>query len=234
MNKLKKSVLLLLILFLHFSDTPASVSIQQSMEIKEDGSGTLKLTYYTKSNNLSGVDQISTYTFNEAKAKELFFSPLTEIKDIHIYKSDKDSITYMIVQLNFKDLNKLSEVNGFKNITAGWTKAGDSINFVYEILKDSVLLKSKGAKDAKYDFSVVFPNKPLHASGKIDGSKVNYFATGNQLENDTYFRATLKAEGSEKSGKKCGLFSGEFPLIVFLGLLFKYKSRFKKRKDRTR
>ncbi|HCN37846.1 MAG TPA: hypothetical protein DIS94_09060, partial [Bacteroidetes bacterium] len=68
------------------------VNLTQKTVINFDGSGTMTLNYATKTNNLSIGDNVGGFYFSESKIRETYTSENSEIKNLKIENSEKDSL----------------------------------------------------------------------------------------------------------------------------------------------
>ena len=192
------------------------VNLDQKTVLKDDGSGTMKIKYWTKSSNVTG-DELAGFGFTEDKTKANYSSSGTEASDIKIEKNaTTDSMITVSLSLKFKDLNKLTDAKAFSKIKASWTKGKDGMDFKYTLLEDTANAKTFGMSDYKLTYEFEFPGEVIATNGKQDGKKVTWNKTVADLKDDVDFTATVKA------GKKCGLFGLELPIVFLLGMTFLY------------
>ena len=212
------SIYKVMFLFLIFASFVLSgcVDLEQKAKINADNSGTMKVHYWTKSSNLNMGSDLGTFGFTEDKARANYSSTNSEVTSVKVDKKENDSTTHVMVDLNFKDINKLTAAVAFKNIKVSYEKGKEGIDFKYTLLKDTV----NNSGDNKLNFEFEFPSEVVASNGKKDGNKVTWEKTISDLKNDVEMTATIK------SGKKCGLFGIELPIIVLFGLTFyTFKSR---------
>ncbi len=199
------------------------VNLDQKTTLNSDGSGTMKIKYWTKSKNVSG-DELAGFGFTEAKVKSNYTSSSTEPSDIKIEKNTTtDSLITVTLNVKFKDLNKISDAKAFSKIKASWEKGSDGMDFKYTLLQDTANAKSMGMSDYKLTYEFEFPGEVISTNGKKDGKKVTWDKTVADLKEDVNMTATIK------SGKKCGLFGLELPVTFLLGMTLMYGIR-KRRK----
>jgi hypothetical protein len=192
------------------------VNLDQKTTIGADGSGSMKVKYWTKSSNVSG-DELAGFGFTDAKVKSNYTSSSTEPSNIKIEKNTTtDSMITVTLDVKFKDLNKLSDAKAFSKVKSSWVKGKDGMDFKYTLLQDTSNAKQMGMSDYKLNYEFEFPGEVLATNGKKDGQKVTWSKTVADLKEDVDFTASVKA------GKKCGLFGLELPLVLLVGMTFVY------------
>ncbi len=219
MKMLFKSLLSVSILFLTAVFLSGCVNLEQKTKLNADGSGTMNIKYWTKSSNVSS-DELSGFGFTEAKVKSNYTSANTEPAEIKIEKNaSEDSLAVVTLTVKFKDLNKLSEASAFKKIKASWADGKEGKEFKYVLLQDTSSAKNMGMEEYKLNYEFEFPGEVLSTNGVKDGQKVKWEKTVADLKEDITMSATVK------SGKKCGLFGMELPIIFLLGMGMIYLRR---------
>lgn len=199
------------------------VNLDQKTTLNNDGSGSMKVKYWTKSSNVSG-DELAGFGFTDAKVKANYTSSSTEPSDIKIEKNTTtDSLITVTLDVKFKDLNKLSDAKAFAKIKSSWVKGKDGMDFKYTLLQDTSNAKQMGMSDYKLVYEFDFPGEVTATNGKKDGQKVTWNKTVADLKEDLDFTASVK------SGKKCGLFGLELPLVLLVGMTFVYGLRRRKK-----
>lgn len=204
---------ILFFLFLTLFDS--CINLEQITKIKEDGSGTIKLHYWTKSTNLSMGEEIGGFSFTQDKATKNFTSANTEVTNITIDNFDYDSSTHVQLNISFNDLNKISNAGGFTNIKALWVRNNDKIDFKYLIKKDTSAANSPDADKYNLEYKFEFPDEVISSDGTVKGNSVIWNKTVGDLKNDIEMNACIKAKS-----KICGIFGIELPVILFFGLTF--------------
>jgi hypothetical protein len=199
------------------------VNLDQKTTLNSDGSGSMKIKYWTKSSNVSG-DELAGFGFTDAKVKSNYTSSSTEPSNIKIEKNTTtDSLITVNLELKFKDLNKLSDAKAFSKIKSSWVKGKDGMDFKYTLLQDTSNAKQMGMSDYKLVYEFEFPGEVTATNGKKDGQKVTWNKTVADLKEDVDLTATVKA------GKKCGLFGLELPLVLLVGMTFVYGMKRRKK-----
>jgi len=199
------------------------VNLEQKTTLNNDGSGSMKIKYWTKSSNVSG-DELAGFGFTDEKVKSNYTSSSTETSNIKIEKNTTDdSLITVTLDVKFKDLNKLSDAKAFSKIKASWAKGKDGMDFKYTLLQDTSNAKQMGMSDYKLTYEFDFAGEVLSTNGKKDGQKVNWNKTVADLKEDVDLTATIK------SGKKCGLFGFELPIVILFGMTLMYGIRKRKK-----
>lgn len=199
------------------------VNLDQKTTLNSDGSGSMKIKYWTKSSNVSG-EELAGFGFTDAKVKANYTSSSTEPSNIKIEKNTtNDSLITVTLDLKFKDLNKLSDAKAFAKIKSSWQKGKDGMDFKYTLLQDTSNAKQMGMSDYKLVYEFEFPGEVTATNGKKDGKKVSWNKTVADLKEDIDMTATVK------EGKKCGLFGLELPIVILFGMTLMYGIRKRKK-----
>lgn len=209
------------------------VNVNQKATINKDGSGTIKLEYWTKMSNLTSSKELGGFSFNsEADIKKEFSSSNIEVNSAKMADELTDSTTHVNVDMKFKDLNSLNSAKGYEKVKASWKDVKDGIEFKYVIPQDTSNAKTMGASDYKLTYSFTFPDEIVSTNGRKDGNTVIWDKTLADLKEDLVFTATIKGETKDtgKSGKKCGLFGLELPIVFLAGMIWLSRRNKKNRK----
>lgn len=191
------------------------VNVDQKTKINQDGSGTIKLEYWTKMSNLSSGPELGEFAFEEDKAKANYTSSNSVVSSVSLEENLEDSTSHVKLEINIKDINQLNSAKGFEKVTTKWAEGDDGMTFKYVIAADTSNAKNMGASDTKLTYTFEFPDEVISTNGRKDGNKVVFEKTLADLAQDLEMTATVK---SDKKG--CGLFGLELPIIVFAGLAF--------------
>jgi len=211
---------LILLLALYIS---GCVNYDQKTTLKADGSGSMSIHYWTKMSNFSMGTTLGKFEFEEAKAKENYTSSNTTVKSIKVEdRPNEDSTKHVMVELDFKDINKLSDAKGFSEIKSTWKEVADGMELKYTLLKDSSAANNMGASDYKVTYSFDMPSEIVSTNGKKDGQKVSWDYKVSDLGKDIDLTCVVK----KPKGKLCGLF-GIILGSAVIGLAF-YKQKRKK------
>ena len=221
---MRKLLLPILFTFITALLITGCVNYDQKTELKSDGSGTMKIHYWASSSNISD-NELGGFGFNDEKARKNFTSTNTTVDNVKIEeKADTDTTksTHVYLDLKFKDINKLSEAKGFEKIKATYEKSEKGMEFKYTLLKDTA---NSGFGMEKYTltYEFNFPDEVLATNGNLDGKKVSWSKNLTDLKEDVLMSATIKG-----SGKKCGLFGIELPIVVLVGSVLVFGLKRKK------
>jgi len=147
------------------------VNQNQKITINADGSGYAVINYSTAVKNLSAGDEVGGFKFSESKIRETYSSENSEITNLKIDKNEKDSIVDVIIEINFKDFNKLSDAQGFSKSITEWKAENDIYRFKYFILKDSLNASVSGMNDFHFKYEFSFPGLVAETNGTKDGTE---------------------------------------------------------------
>ncbi len=205
------SMLLFILLAVFFA---GCLNLEQKTVLKQDGSGTMKIHYWSKISNLNISKDIGGFSFDESRARQNFSSPNTEIINSKLEENMNDSTSHMNVELKFKDINQLSSAAGFKTVRVSWKETGGGMEFSYTIPEDSSNSHNVYVKSSKLIYEVEFPAEVKETNGTKNGNKVVWNRTIADLKTDLVMTAIV-----EKEGRSCGLFGVEFPLLALAGII---------------
>ena len=199
------------------------VNYDQKTVLKDDGSGSMKVHYWSGMKNFSMGTTLGKFDFDEAKAKSKYTSSNTEVKTIKVEDNLNDSTKHVNIELTFKDINKLSSADGFSGVNAVWKEDGDDMKLTYTLLMDTSAAKQMGASDYKVTYEFEMPSDIVSTNGTKDAQKVKWNYTLADLGKDNDMTVVVK-----KGGKKlCGII-GIIPAVFIIGLAF-YTQRNKKK-----
>jgi len=207
---MKKQFLIFHISFLIFIS--GCINLEQTTKINDNGSGTIMLHYWTKNSNLTMGDELGGLSFTEDKVRQNYSSPNTTVISVYIENTDDDSTTHVKLNIQFQDLNRLSEAPGFSKIRPGWSKGNNMMEFSYVIEKDSVNVA--GMNDNILEYKFEFPDEVVSTNGIKDGNSVTWRKPLSDHKENIEMIATVRSKG-----KVCGIFGFDF-LIILSGLFF--------------
>jgi hypothetical protein len=192
------SLIILLALYLS-----GCVNYDQKTTLKADGSGSMSIHYWTKMSNLSMGTAIGKFDFDEQKAKDNYTSANTTVKSLKVEeKPTEDSTKHVMVELDFKDINKLPDAKGFSEVKPSWKEVADGMELKYTLLKDSSAANNMGASDYKVTYSFEMPSEIVSTNGTKDGQKVSWDYKVSDLGKDIDMTVVVK----KPKGKLCGMF----------------------------
>ena len=151
------------------------VNYDQQTTLKADGSGSMKIHYWTKMSNFSMGTTIGKFDFEEQKAKDNYTSSNTTVKSVKVEdRPNEDSTKHVLVDLDFKDINKISDAKGFEGVKTSWKESTDGMELKYTLLMDTSAANTMGASDYKVTYSFDMPSEIVSTNGKKEGQKVSW------------------------------------------------------------
>ncbi|MFI5211427.1 MAG: hypothetical protein ACHQIH_00975 [Ignavibacteria bacterium] len=201
-NRFKLMTVLSALIFAVSIYLAGCVNYDQKTTLKEDGSGSMKIHYWSGMKNFSMGTALGKFEFDESKAKDKYKSGNTEVTSVKVEDVLEDSTKHVHVELTFKDINKLSDAKGFDGAKVTWKDVTDGKELKYILLKDSSAAKQMGASDYKITYEFTMPSEIVSTNGIKDGQNVKYSYTLADLGKDIELTTVVKKSG----GKFCGLF----------------------------
>jgi hypothetical protein len=190
------------------------VNYEQDTKLNADGSGSMKIHYWTKMSNFTMGSTLGKFDFDEAKAKQNFTSANSEVKSVKMEDKLDDSTKHVYVDLTFKDINKLPEAKGFAEVRPSWKESKDGMELKYMLLKDTSAASNMGAGDYKVTYIFEMPDEIISTNAaKKDGKTLTWEYKVSDLGKDIEMTAVVK----KAKGKICGLF-GIFLTVGIVGL----------------
>lgn len=203
------------------------VNYEQDTTLNMDGSGSMKIHYWSKMSNFSMGTTLGKFDFDEKKAKENYSSSNTDVKNVRMEDKLDDSTKHVYVDLTFKDINKLPEAKGFSGVKPSWKEGKDGMELKYLLLKDTSAAKNMGAGDYTVTYTFEMPSEIVSTNAtKKDGKTLTWDYKVSDLGKDIELTAVVKKKG----GKTCGIF-GAIIAIGIVGFAY-YTGRNKKRVSR--
>jgi hypothetical protein len=199
------------------------VNYDQKTTLKDDGSGSMKVHYWSGMSNFSMGTALGKFDFDEAKAKEKYKSGNSEVTSIKVEDKLDDSTKHVYIELTFKDINKLADAKGFEGVKPSWKEVNDGMELKYTLLKDTSAAKQMSASDYKVTYEFTMPSEIVSTNGTKDGQTVKYSYTLSDLGKDIEMTTVVKKSG----GKLCGLIGMSMGTIL-IGLAY-YSQRRKKK-----
>lgn len=231
-------------IFLQSGISYSAVKFYQSSKVKDNGSIIMTFTYSAKESDLKD-NMAGNLPFVIEDVRKFFYSPDSEIKKSLVYIDPTDkSISSVTVDIEVRDINKISEIKGLENFKTHWMKSDTGMVFTWLVPVSFV----KTNLIDTYQFILSFEDKIRSSNGVIKENNCNwyifadkmnpggaYFITtvekteGNSTTAKTTAEPEVKSSGNNKSEdadqqvgkpKSCGVFSIELPVIIFSGLIF--------------
>ncbi len=188
------------------------VNYDQKTTLNADGSGSMKIHYWSKMSNFSMGTNLGKFDFDEKKAKENYTSGNTDVKSVKMEDKLDDSTKHVYVELSFKDINKLPDAKGFSGVQPSWKEGKDGMELKYILLKDTSASKNMGADDYTVTYTFEMPGEIVSTNAtKKDGKTLTWDYKVSDLGKDIELTANVKKEG----GKTCGIFGA----VIGFGLI---------------
>jgi len=195
------------------------ITLYQPTKINNDGTGSINLQYFTKAASIPESKIIGSFAFTEPLVEDYFNSTNTEVKNVKFDHDVNDSVTYVTVNIDFKDISKLNMAKGFSNITASLSKNDSGMIFNYAVLKDTA--NAKLLTRLTYEFT--FEGDIISTNGhKKESNTAAFVKMGSDLISDSYFNVVFK---EKTKNKMCGTLGIELPMVLFWGMYLSHKIR---------
>lgn len=192
------------------------VNYEQTTKLENDGSGTMKIHYWTKMSNMSMGTTVGNFEFDEQKAKDNFNSSNTEVKNIKAEEDLNDSTKHVRLELSFKNINEIDRAKGFSKVKASWKESADGMELKYTLLKDTSAASQMGASDYKVTYVFEMPAEIVSTNAtKKDGQTLTWDYKVSDLGKDIDMTANVK----KAKGKTCGIF-GLIGATLLIGLAY--------------
>ena len=194
------------------------LNYEQTVKLNADGSGTIKIHYWTKESN---VMSISKFSFEENELKTDQYKPEV-MKSVKVESDQKDSTKHVYVEFDFKDINKLDSLKGFKDNSIKFVQNGDFVTLTHTLKKDSSA-KNFGMDEYTLKYTYEFPSKPenVDAAGKVEGNIVKWEYKYSELGNrDIVMTASIK----KPSGNSTVIYIVIILIVVGVVVFFAMKS----------
>lgn len=200
------------------------VNYDQKTTLKEDGSGSMKVHYWSSMKNFSMGTTLGKFEFDEPKAKDKYKSSNTDVTSIKVEEKLDDSTKHVYIDLTFKDINKLSDAKGFESAKVTWKEVPDGMELKYTLLQDTSAAKQMSASDYKVTYEFAMPSEVVSTNGTKDGQTVKYSYTLADLGKDIEMTTVVK----KAKGKLCGIIGMAMGTLL---IGFAYYTQRKKKKN---
>ncbi len=200
------------------------VNYEQRTTLSNDGSGTMKIHYWTKMSNMSMGTSVGKFDFDEAKAKDNFTSSNSDVKSVKLEENLEDSTKHVKLDVSFKNINEIDRAKGFNGIKASWKEGTDGMELKYVLLKDTSAANNMGASDYTVTYIFEMPAEIVSTNAtKKDVQTLTWEYKVSDLGKDIDMTANVK----KAKGKTCGIF-GFAIAIGLIGLAY-YTQRNRKK-----
>ncbi|MEO8513542.1 MAG: hypothetical protein ABI543_08285 [Ignavibacteria bacterium] len=200
------------------------VNYDQKTTLKEDGSGSMKIHYWSSMKNFSMGTTLGKFEFEESKAKDKYKSSNSDVTSIKVEDKLDDSTKHVNIDLTFKDINKLADAKGFESAKVTWKEVPDGMELKYTLLQDTSAAKQMSASDYKVTYEFTMPAEIVSTNGTKDGQNVKYSYTLADLGKDIEMTTVVK----KAKGKLCGIIGMAMGTLL---IGFAYYTQRKKKKN---
>lgn len=213
-NKFKLFFYLSVILFMAMLYLSGCVNYDQKTTLNSDGSGSMKIHYWSKMSNFSMGTTLGKFDFDEAKAKDNYKSANIDVKSVEVKDKLDDSTKHVNIELSFKDINKLSDAKGFSEVRASWKEGKDGMELKYLLMKDTSAANQSSDYTVTYTFTL--PDEIISTNAtKKEEKTCTWEYKLPDLAKDVEMTANVK----KAKGKTCGIF-GMFLAFGIIGLAY--------------
>jgi hypothetical protein len=239
MSKFKLSINILFVVSLMC--LAGCINVNQKTKINKDLSGEMVLHYWSPTNfidigDINMGDEIAGYSYIDSEIKKKYSSGNMEVTNMRRVKSNVDTTTHIEVNIIFKDINKLSESNGFSKIDVSYIKGKDGMDFRYFIPNDTSLRLDYVKEINTLEYIFEFPDEVISTNGTVEET-VN--EKGEKMKNQVRWKFQLKDHATENfeltatvkdSFSICGMFGIELPVIFLFGMVLMNSNKIMNRK----
>jgi len=166
------------------------LNYEQTVKLNSDGSGNVKIHYWTKQSNVMSITKFS-FDINEIKNEQ--YKPEV-VKSVQVDTNWADSTVHVKVEFDFKDINQLNQLKGFKGNDIKFVVNGDLKTLTHKVKQDSSA-KNFGMDAYTLKYIYEFPSEPLNVdpNGKVEGKTVKWEYKYSELGNrDIIMTASFK------------------------------------------
>lgn len=168
------------------------VNYDQKTAISKDGSGTMKIHYWTQINNVSWDMKLGNFDFDEQKIADNYTSSSTSVSNLTVQDELSDSTKHVNFDLNFNDIRKLSQAKGFKDIMADWSSNSTGWEFKYIQMKDTAAANKLNAHDYKITYTFEMPGEIISTNASFkEGNILTWQFVVGDLKEDLEMNAKV-------------------------------------------
>lgn len=167
------------------------LNYEQTVKLNSDGSGNVKIHYWTKQSNVMSITKFS-FDANEIKNEQ--YKPEV-VKSVQIDTNWADSTVHVKVEFDFKDINQLNKLKGFQGNEITFVENGELKTLTHKLKQDSTA-KNFGMDAYVLRYTYEFPSDPINVdpNGKVEGKTVKWEYKYSELGNrDIIMTASIKS-----------------------------------------
>lgn len=218
----QKTTLLYCIPFLLSIALYGCINYEQEVKLNLDGSGSMTIHYWAKENNVMWLSN-NKLAFDEAKIREQYKSDNITIRSVKVELDTKDSMKHARTELAFKNIVKLTEAPGFKDMTISWEDKGETQVLMHTLKADSTA-GGMGMNEYTITYTYHMPSEVLASnSTKPEGNTLTWKYSLSDLSKDITMTATVKKASSGLSMTVIIIIGAV--VIVIGGILFLTRRR---------
>ncbi|RPI14510.1 MAG: hypothetical protein EHM58_16225 [Ignavibacteriae bacterium] len=168
------------------------VNYEQETTFSADGSGIMKIHYWSQMNNFSMGTNLGKFDFDEQQVINNYSGPYTSVSNLKIEDNLTDSTKHVSFVLNFTDIKKISDAKGLRDVSVSWEEGSDGMKFKYIQLKDTSAANSMVSNDYTVTYTFDMPGDVISTNAyKKIGSTLLWMYKVSDLKNDLEMTATV-------------------------------------------
>lgn len=167
------------------------INYEQETILNLDGSGSMKIHYWAKENNVMWLSS-NKLAFDEAKIRDQYKSDNITVTSVKVESDTKDSTKHVRVALAFKNIARLTEVPGFKDMTISWADKGET-QVLTHVLKADSSAGGFGMSDYSVTYTYTMPAEVMASNAtKTEGKLLTWKYALSDLGKEQTMTATVK------------------------------------------
>ncbi|NOY05381.1 MAG: hypothetical protein GXO82_01910 [Chlorobi bacterium] len=188
------------------------LNYEQSAKINADGSGTLRIHYWTLEPYVTWLSQ-NKVPFSEDAIRQRYASDYTTIKAVRVETRESDSTRHVWIELDFSDFTKLNQAEAFAGNVFEWKHEDGKIKFRHLTAPDTTV-KGPGLEGYTVAYEYKMPGSILSSNAMESEDKtLTWVYRLPQLSRSMEMKATIM---DPLAGK--GL-TNEQIMLLFLGFV---------------
>lgn len=171
------------------------VNYDQKTTLSIEGSGIMKIHYWTLMNNFTMGTSLGNFEFDEQKIPANYTSSSTSISNLTVEDNLVDSTKHVNFILNFENIRKLSEAKGFKDVVVTWNEVNEGKDFKlkYIQLKDTSASNNMGASDYTITYTFDMPGDVINTNAtEENGNTLTWKYKVSDLKDDLEMNALVR------------------------------------------
>ncbi len=182
------AVVALMLISLSFA---GCLNYEQSAKINADGSGTLRIHYWTLEPYVTWLSQ-NKIPFSEDAIRERYASDYTTVKRVRVETKESDSTRHVWVELDFSDFSRLNEAEAFAGDVFEWKHEDGKIKFRHVTAPDTTV-RGPGLEGYTVVYSYTMPGSIISSNAMESEEKtLTWMYRLPQLSQSMEMKATIK------------------------------------------